>query len=119
MTPVPRCFAAAALAALLLASSAAADTFLRMAGDPGEPLTGGQSYFFLPTDGSFGVTHDFPNVAKARFQSPTQNWFLEFAGPFQRQLSSGIYKGAVRYPFQADNSSGLAVSGNGFACNTI
>src|SRR6185295_5755146 len=110
---------ASVVVALLLSAPAFADTFLKMSGDPGEPLTGGQSYFFTPSDGSFTVSHNFPNVATGRFTSATQNWTLEFAGPYQRTLTSGVYLGAVRYPFQSDNSAGLAVSGNGFGCNEI
>jgi len=90
-----------------------------MTGDPGEPLTGGQSYFFTPVDGTFSMSHNSPNVANARFTSATQSWSLDFAGGFQRTLLPGVYLGAVRYPFQSNNSYGLSISGNGFGCNTI
>jgi hypothetical protein len=110
---------AAALATLLAARPAVADTFLRMTGDPGDPLTGGQSYFFTPADGTFSMSHNSPNAANARFTSATQSWFLDFAGGFQRTLLPGVYLGAVRYPFQSNNSYGLSISGNGLGCNTI
>jgi hypothetical protein len=111
--------AGAALAAFLVAGPAAADTFLKLTGDPGEPLTGGQTYLFTLADGTFFMNHNSPNAANARFTSATQNWSLDFAGGFQRTLLPGVYLGAVRYPFQSNNSYGLSISGNGFGCNTI
>jgi hypothetical protein len=94
-----------------------ADTLFRMNGDPGDYITGGQTYFFIPPAASFSLSTGAG--AHVGVSSTTDGWTLDFAGLGHRTLRAGVYLRAVRYPFESLQGNGLDVSGDGRGCNTI
>ena len=105
---------------LLAADARAAVTSLFLTGDPGDYITGGQTMYFTPADGTFGAIMNFSNGVSVSFHTPTYShwWYLDFAAPNKQFLVPGVYSGALRWPFQG-TQAGLDVSGDGRGCNTL
>ena len=99
----------------------AQSTRLKMTSEPGDFVGAGQRYTFTPADGPFSVTRNFANGVSVFFNTPTFShfWSLDFAAPDNQFLTVGSYAGAVRYPFQPAETSGLSVFGDGRGCNTL
>ncbi|MDO9220478.1 MAG: hypothetical protein Q7T90_05565, partial [Thiobacillus sp.] len=112
-----------ALAALACSVSVQAQvTSLTMFSDPGDYIGGGQFQFYTPTEGTFiAQNNSDKSVVSLSFDTPSYEhwWHLDFAAPNNQPLAVGIYAGAVRFPFQSTNQSGLSVYGDGRGCNTL
>jgi hypothetical protein len=107
------------LTTLLWASStiARAETSLRLASEPGDPIGDGKSYFFTPDDAPFYASRNFQQGVGVSFISSEHFWFLDFAAPDGQPLVPGVYLNAFRYPFEDPGEAGLSVTGDGRGCN--
>jgi hypothetical protein len=105
---------------LFAADARAAVTSLLLAGDAGDYISGGQTSYFTPADGTFGAWMNYSNGVTVAFHTPTYShwWYLNFAAPNNQFLTPGVYSGAVRWPFQT-TQPGLSVYGDGRGCNTL
>jgi hypothetical protein len=90
----------------------------------GDYIGQGKQWFYSPTDGNFSVSRNFANGINFNFSNSNlvnfQNaisWSANFAAPFKQTLTPGFYDSATRFPFQANNTPGLAVTGAGRGCN--
>lgn len=90
-------------------------------GDPGDFITGGQSYSYSVAAGdSFQVASEDGNHVQVSVRATNGDWWdLNLAAPSGQTLTPGDYQGAIRYPFQAPSQPGLDLSGNGRGCNTV
>ena len=106
---------------LLFAANARAQvTSLLLTGDSGDYISGGQTQYFTPSDGTFDAWMNYSNGVTVAFHTPSYShwWYLNFAAPGNQYLTPGVYSGAVRWPFQT-NQPGLSVYGDGRGCNTL
>jgi hypothetical protein len=94
---------------------------LRLEGEPGDFILGGEARFYTSRDGEF-----FPGIVAAdrvelRFSAPAlfDEWSLMFAAPSGTTLGVGTYSNAVKYGLQAPSQPGLSVSGEGRACSSL
>jgi hypothetical protein len=117
----------AAAAAVCVLGAAPADAqpvssgSLSFSGDPGDYISGGQSYSYSTDAGdilnvSSDSAHSLVSVSVNAFNGDW--WTLELAAPSGQSLTSGTYTGATRYPFNGAGP-GLDLSGNGRGCNTL
>jgi putative Ig domain-containing protein len=103
----------------LAGHASAAVTSLRFNSEPGEPLLGGQQFFFTPSNGTFSAGHSLSNSVSISFNSSDHNFSLQFAAPQNARLTAGSYVGAERYPFQGVGKPGMSIFGDGVGCNTL
>jgi hypothetical protein len=117
-------------AALVVADTSGAKTSVRLAVDA-EPLLKLDSATLVSEPGDFigGGTDrlfDNPHAVSLRGEPAHveltaehngDSFTFDFAAPSGKQLEVGDYPGAERYPFQAEGSPGLSVSGDGSGCN--
>lgn len=97
----------------------AAATFVQLTGEPGEYVSGGNSYYFTRSDGTFAFQTQFDKAITIQFRqtSPPYHWFdLTFKPYPGERLEPGIYPDATRWPFQIQRP-GLTVAGDGRGCN--
>jgi len=81
------------------------------------PAEGFEFYVFRNFDNGVGFyINDF--ATNPDFQQ-TQFWFVDFAAPFDAELTPGFYAGATRWPFQQPDQPGLSFGGNGRGNNTL
>ena len=106
----------AAVALLFVAPAVSAQSSLVFTGDAGDYISQGQTWSY--TDGVDGTASSDLRVVHVAVWTDTW-WNLEFAAPAGSQLLPGVYEGATRYPFQADHTPGLSLSGDGRGCNTL
>ena len=100
--------------------SRAAVTSVLLTGDQGDYISGGQTLYFTPADGTFSATMNYHNGVSVAFHTPTYShwWYLDFSAPNKQFLTPGVYTGALRFPFE-NSQAGLSVSGDGRGCNTL
>jgi hypothetical protein len=110
---------------LLLAGPAQAQTVdsgtLSFSGDPGDWVSGGQSYSYATANGDQMLVSSFANnVVNITVNGANGDWwYLDFQAPSGQTLTSGTtYLNATRYPFN-DGGAGLSLVGNGRGCNTV
>jgi hypothetical protein len=114
----------AVVGGLLVASPAQAQTVasgsFTMTGDPGDWVTGGQSYSYSTASGDTMSVSGSANstVNMSVFGANGDWWYLDFDAPDGQTLVPGTYTGATRYPFNG-SGPGLSVFGNGRGCNML
>jgi len=115
-----RIFSISAVALLFAADARAAVTSLLLTGDPGDYISGGQTLYFTPADGTFSAYTNYSNGVTVAFHTPSYShwWYLNFAAPNRQLLTPGVYTGAMRWPFET-SQPGLSVYGDGRGCNTL
>ncbi|WP_133903488.1 hypothetical protein [Actinophytocola oryzae] len=93
---------------------------LTFSGDPGDYISGGNSYEYDTLDGdALNVSSDARALVSISVDSTTGDWwYLDFAAPNGQQLTSGATYTATRYPFNG-TGAGFDLSGNGRGCNTL
>ena len=96
---------------------AAIDAHLSMSGN-GDYVAGYGTYDYNGSTGTFTISGDDQHV-EIVYTSATDWWYLDFAAPAGSELVPGVYTGATRYPFQAADSPGLCVCGDGRCPNTL
>jgi hypothetical protein len=87
-------------------------------GDPGDPVTGGQSWHYDPYEALFQAWKNFDGGLSVSVDAGVQ-WSLDTAAPGGTTLKPGNYRNAVRFPFQDASTAGLAFQGNSVGCNTL
>ena len=103
----------------------AGETLLVLASQPGDYIGGGQQRIITTADADFFVSRNFDDGVSFNindFNKPNPQfsfWYVDFAAPFNAELSVGAYEGATRFPFQQSSEPGLSVSGDGRGCNTL
>ncbi|MFF3875229.1 hypothetical protein [Streptomyces sp. NPDC001978] len=117
---------AAATTGLLPGTAAHAQTAasgsLSFSGDPGDYISGGQSYSYsTESQDSFNISASSDNrvVSLAVDGANGDWWYLDLAAPSGQVLVPGDYTGATRYPFNGPSEPGLSLFGNGRGCNTL
>jgi len=98
------------------ATQAAPITRLEVRGDPGDPVSTGQSFTFTTDSGSFTTTTSFPEGAGAAFNAPNHHWAVRFAAPRGTRLAPGAHENVPRYPFQGPTEWALNVNSNLGSC---
>lgn len=102
-------------------------TFLRFSGDAGDFISGGRSYSYVLSSGTWTATADYGDTRQTNrvsvrltnfSASPYISWTLEFKAPGAQPLTVGTYANARRYPFQGAQP-GFSLSGDGRGCNTL
>jgi hypothetical protein len=110
---------------LLIGGAAHAQTVtsgsLSFSGDPGDYITGGQSYSYATTSGdqlsvSSSTNNNVVSISVNAYNGDW--WYLDFASPVGQALVPGTYLNATRYPFNGAGP-GLSLVGNGRGCNTL
>jgi hypothetical protein len=94
---------------------------LSFSGDPGDYITGGQSYAYSTGAGdqlSVSASEDTSHVGVSLNGYNGDWWYLDFDAPGSQPLAPGTYDGATRYPFNGAGP-GLSLDGNGRGCNTL
>ena len=86
----------------------------------GDYISGGQTHYFMPADGTFSAYTNYSNGVTVAFNTPgfSHWWYLNFAAAGNQQLTPGVYTNAVRWPFHS-STPGLSVYGDGRGCNTL
>jgi hypothetical protein len=105
---------------LLAANARAGVTSLLLTGDPGDYITGGQTNYYTPADGTFSAWMNYSNGVTVAFHTPSYShwWYVNFAAPNNQYLTPGVYSDAIRWPFET-TQPGLSVYGDGRGCNTL
>ncbi|MEU4471811.1 hypothetical protein [Micromonospora sp. NPDC023888] len=110
---------------LALAAPAQAQTVesgsVSFSGDPGDYITGGDSYAYSTDDGDELTTNGAVDNSRVSVSINGYNgdwWSLTFDAPGTAALAPGTYKAATRYPFNGAGP-GLDLSGNGRGCNEL
>jgi len=105
------------------ANPPAPQTLFEFVSAPGDYIGGGQTVVLTPAQVTFNV-QAAPGGSVVSFQmtnfsgsGPFIFWYLDLAAPNGVPLAVGLYPNATRYPFQAPDSPGLSVVGNGAGCN--
>ncbi|GAA4861956.1 hypothetical protein [Kitasatospora terrestris] len=118
--------ALAAGTTLLTGSAAHAQTVtsgsLAFSGDPGDWISGGQSYSYSTAgQDRLDVTANPEHTAISVSLSGAHGdwWYLDLAAPEGQTLQAGTYTGATRSPFNGPAEPGLSLSGDGRGCNTL
>ncbi len=91
-------------------------SLLRVTGDPGDPVTLGQSFTFTPDSGLFSPCRHYDRASGIIFSSPRHYWTVDLAAPYEGRLTPGRYDNLPRYPFQSPNQWALSVTGDGRYC---
>jgi hypothetical protein len=94
---------------------------LSFSGDPGDYISGGQSYAYATANGdllSVSSSTDNRHVGVSVSAANGDWWYLDFAAPVGQALAPGTYLNATRYPFNGAGT-GLSLFGNGRGCNTV
>jgi hypothetical protein len=94
---------------------------LSFSGDPGDWISGGQSYAYNTANGdqlSVFSSTDNRHVGISVNAFNGDWWYLDFEAPLGQGLVPGTYLNATRYPFNGAGP-GLSLDGNGRGCNTL
>ncbi|WP_433129291.1 hypothetical protein ACQPWW_04155 [Micromonospora sp. CA-240977] len=90
-------------------------------GDPGDYITGGDSYSYSTDNGDELTTNGAVDNSRVSVSINGYNgdwWSLTFEAPGTAALAPGTYTAATRYPFNGAGP-GLDLSGNGRGCNEL
>jgi hypothetical protein len=114
-------FGTACLTAGTAQAQAVTSGSLTFSGDPGDYISGGQSYAYS-TDDQDGLTvysNPGDGVVSVSVNAANGDWWtLDLAAPSGQALQPGDYTDANRYPFNG-TGPGLSFDGNGRGCNTL
>jgi hypothetical protein len=91
--------------------------FIRLQSDAGDYIGGGRTFEYTQANAIIRV-NPASNVVHISVQGD-ELWYGDFAVPAGVPLRTGTYTGATRFPFNAQESPGLAWSGEGRGCNTL
>jgi hypothetical protein len=100
-----------------------ADSRIVLLSSPGDYTGRGNHYLYTSENAHIkysryqdhGITVDIDNLPG---HSPDW-WTLDITSPDNTQIKPGLYKNAVRIPFQTPGQPGLLFSGNGRYCTAI
>ncbi|MEU7798298.1 hypothetical protein AB0J14_08960 [Micromonospora arborensis] len=113
------------LGGLAIAAPAQAQTVesgsVSFSGDPGDYITGGDSYSYSTENGDQLTTNGSADNSYVSVSISGYNgdwWSVDFDAPGSAALAPGTYKGATRYPFNGAGP-GLDLSGEGRGCNEL
>ncbi|WFE50399.1 hypothetical protein [Micromonospora sp. WMMD1155] len=90
-------------------------------GDPGDYITGGDSYSYSTDGGDQLTTNGSVDNSRVSVSISGYNgdwWSVNFDAPGSAALAPGTYEKATRYPFNGAGP-GLDLSGNGRGCNEL
>jgi hypothetical protein len=87
------------------------------ASESGDFIGQGRSESYTLTSTTFTAKQKGKNSICIGMEYDGGYWNLEFAAPKGERLRAQVYSGATRFPFQADNSPGICMSGNGRCAN--
>lgn len=93
-------------------------TEVRLHGDSGDYITGGNRYTYNPANAQISFSRNFGGGVSTSVFGATW-WFVDAAPPSGTAFTKGSYKNAQRYPFQDANAPGLSLFGDGRGCNTL
>lgn len=84
-------------------------------------ISGGESRLLTEKEGVFNIESEYRlnNGVSVNFYSEDDDYSFEFYAPKNQDFTSGIYKNARRFPFNASDEPGLDISGNGRGCNRL
>lgn len=105
----------------LATTSVEARTRFTYVSDPNDFIGQGGSATWTDAQGVWQVRRNFDEGISFSFSGnslPTF-WYLDFAAPFDADLTTGHYPDAQRWPLQIRERPGLSVSGEGRGCNTL
>ena len=111
------CGSASVAASAALSQSYRVHGTLAFEGPPGEFVSDGHKISLPPTT-VVEVTEPDAHSLELSFGGP-ESWELDLSVPEGRQIEPGHYADAQRYPFQNAGLPGLALSGDGRACNEV
>lgn len=105
----------------LATASVEAGTRFTYVSDPHDFVGQGRSGTLTDAHGTWLVSRNFDQGISFRFSgsNPTAHWHLDFAAPFDADLTTGDYPDAQRWPLHIRERPGLSVSGEGRGCNTL
>jgi len=86
--------------------------------EPGDYIGQGETRTYTEADGTFTIFRNYDNGVNVNFQNE-EWWNLNFAAPYEAELSVSFYPNAQRWPFQDIDKPGLDFSGDGRGCNTL
>lgn len=91
-------------------------TQLEITGDPGDNVTGGQSYSYAPPSAEFTARADTPFVYLSVTFPGVEYWVLRFGAPGEAHIAPGFYPGASQ-----EGSGGplLSIEGVRGACSEL
>jgi hypothetical protein len=87
--------------------------------EPGDYIGIGETHTYTEADGTFAINQNYDNGVNVIFYNIGEYWNLNFAAPYEAELSVGYYPNAQRWPFQDADKPGLQFFGNGRGCNTL
>jgi hypothetical protein len=93
-------------------------TALTMNSRPGDYIGEGKSWLRTTGDSVFSVARTYDNGVNFS-ANPSGDWNVVMAAADKKELTSGVYGNAQRWPFQSAGHPGLSVYGNGRGCNTL
>lgn len=111
--------AGAVLGAVPASAQPVTNGSLSFSGDPGDYISGGQSYAYSTANGdrlTVGGNGNHIGVSVTGYNGDW--WSLDLAAPTGQTLAPGTYDRATRYPFHGAGP-GLDLSGNGRGCNRL
>jgi hypothetical protein len=109
----------AALGAAPASAQPVVNGSLSFSGDPGDWVSGGQSYAYSTANGDqLTVSGDGSHMGVSVNGFNGDWWSLDLDAPADQQLAPGTYDRATRYPFNGAGP-GLSLFGNGRGCNTV
>jgi len=106
----------------IIAPAATATSQFTFISQPGDWIGQGQSRSFDESSARFRVevAPDLTTITVSLISNDQSEWWdLSLDGPAGTPLAVGHYPNASRYPFNAPDSNGMAVSGPGRGCNTL
>ena len=98
-------------------------TYLMFTSDPGDYIGQGRSWLYMTPDAVFtpymGASNHVEITVRGADGSRAVTWSLQMQAPSGAPLAPGNYENAYRWPFQAPNSPGLSLYGDGRGCNQL
>lgn len=102
----------------IVEGASAPRTSLDFRGDPGDYISGGQTWHYDTYNSSIVFSRNFDNGVSASVNGDAW-WNFDSATPSGHTYHVGTFKNAQRYPFQSATAPGLSLYGDGRGCNTL
>lgn len=95
--------------------------FFRMAGDPGDWVTDGQSYNYAAEHGDLVDWYLYEEAVNVFINGAVGDWWsVTLKAPGTQRLRDGrTYAGAVRYTMQSATTPQMNIDGNGRGCGSL
>jgi hypothetical protein len=87
-------------------------------GDSGDFISQGHGWHFDTFNATITASRNFDNGVSASIGGDTW-WSFDTAVPSGKAYRPGVYRNAVRFPFQGATVPGLDLEGDGRGCNTL